>query len=292
MDYKELTSKCYKIYKHENIWNAKDMRVLENSEKFLQHVVEEQLKSVGFLPADKQSINNIPEPVILNLRDSNGYDKFALELYKTFKHFSQWNNQDKKRVLIVENVLQTEIESELKKAGFVIESVKTAPVAPESELNKLHGKQIIEDINEHIKPLSLMERVFAEQDITPVVDMSPKKSVSERYSKEALGIVEEPVKSDLPDKRYYVTIMCSSITSKPSYQIFKGLNIIAKNFKTDEIITAQCTYYAVVDSNKADISLDVAKHFSNAYVSDFAEHEANWIPVQYSTIFRNETKIK
>lgn len=268
MEYKEIITNCYRIFKLENIWNEKDRVLINRAELFLQQVVEAELKKIGFLPADKPSINNIIPPTILNIKDLSGYDKLALETYKIFKHFSQWNNQDKKRILLVEELLQKEIESELEKIGII----KSEP-----EIVKIESTP---------EPLSLLQRIISEQDT--IVDdnsMTPKKTLVERYAK----VVTEPV---IETTRYYVTIICHSVKSKPAFQIFKAHTITNKDFKTDEILSTNCTFTAVIDSpSRADISVAVDKHFVNAYISECVQHDSNWIPAQYQTIFQNKTKL-
>jgi len=205
------------------------------------------------------------------------YKQLAENSYKVFKHFSQWNKQDLKRIDTVAKLLQTEIEKELAKAGLVeSSSVSTTDSVQVTTPRIIQVETIAE-------PLSLLQRIVSEQD-NAVEVMEPKTVVTEK-------VQVAKVKSDTIDKRYFVTIMCTAVKSKPSFQLFKGLDITATDFKTDEILSNHHTFYTVIDSNRADIAAEIDKHFLNAYISEIVEHDSEWIPPQYKAIWQNKTKL-
>lgn len=215
------------------------------------------------------------------------FHDLATNVYKKFKHYSQWNKQDAKRLSLIETFLQEEIEKELALVGLIpteLVSVQTELVHATIEtLNEQRQNKI----NNNTEPMSLMQRVFAEQDATINNDLDNKKEIDV-----TVGHVKKPrITDETQDKRYYVTIMCSGTKTKPSFQIFKGHDVIATDFKTDEVITHQYTFYAVVDGTRPEIAAKVDEHFINAYISVFVEQIPDYIPPQYKTIWQNRTKM-
>ena len=225
------------------------------------------------------------------------YRQLAENVYRVTKHHSQWNNQDRKRVETILRILQEEIEAELSKAGFVatpatstkgvqVVSEKTAEVAPVSELRTIDEKRTVDNITEAIaEPMSLFQRIIIEQDNQ--VDSDESKNVVVKTAATTVAAI----KPEGPEKRYYVTIKCSGVKSKPAFQIFKGIDVVAKDFQTDEILNTQKTFYAVIDSSRNEIAAEVDKHFTGAYISDFVEAAPDWVPPQYKTIWQNKTKL-
>lgn len=236
------------------------------------------------------------------------YTELAESAYKKVKHQSQWNIEDKKRIKKIEAVLQTEIEKELAQAGFGPAKMQTValdlidnialkmPELKEEELIAHSGGNVVEPKIEKVPetsteyvsdgpPQSLMSRIFAEQDMA--VDPTPIKK--EEVSK---VVSEQKVDASL-EKRFFVTIACNGLQSKPPFQIFKGGDIVEQNFRTDEITRHQYTYFIVVDGEKiSDMIPQIKSYFVNAEVVTYIEYPIDWTPLQYSTIWQNRTKLK
>lgn len=224
------------------------------------------------------------------------YIKLAELAYKVVKHPSQWNNQDVKRIGKIEKILKKEIELELSKAGLV-EEVGDDTSVFESENNVITTAPVIGVNTPDIKPMSLMERVFADQEqvLDETIKTEPKKSLTDRYVTSVLSKSKENnpvVKSHTESKRYSMNIVCSGVIGKPPFQIFKCDDIIDKDFQTDNIISTQYVFYTVVDGIRSDITEALTKYFSNAYITGMTEQADDYIPPQYSAYFRNQTKLE
>lgn len=231
------------------------------------------------------------------------YLNIAETLYKVVKHQVQWNNQDTKRIAKISRILQKELESKLAADDIVILKKKPAKSAPdkksvnivqpvleakpeETEIPvKLEEVKPEETDMTVTQPQSLMERIFMEQD-----------AAMDKYT------VVEPKKEDkhieidpniiVHEKRYFVTFVCTSMSKKPMFQIFKGDDIVNTDFRTGLLIDKQCVYYAVIDADRNTIQTELNKYFVNLMVSNVVEQTADWIPPQYKNIWQNRTKIK
>ena len=203
------------------------------------------------------------------------YKQLAESAYKVVKHLSQWNNQDIKRINRIKKILQKEIEKELESVGLIPDDGTIVSKTIES----------IPAVTEiPTQPQSLMERVFTEEDANldkEIIQTTPKEKTQE----------VKKVSSGEP-KRYFLTIVSNGILKKPAYQIFKGEDIIEKDFQTDRITNSQFVYYAVVDGNLDDITSNVKSCFINPYLSNTITHDADWVPPQYVNIWQNKTTIK
>lgn len=228
------------------------------------------------------------------------YIKLAELVYKVVKHPSQWNNQDIKRIGKMEKILKKEIELELLKAGLVEDIEDTQ----EEFLKKKHTEDdsvittapVMGVNTPDIKPMSLMERVFAEQEekLDDTIKMEPKKSLTNSDAAEVLSKPKENnpiVKSYGESKRYSMNIVCSGVIGKPPFQIFKCDDIVDKDFQTDQIRSTQYVFYTVIDGIHKDITEALLKYFSNAYITGMTEQADDYVPPQYKTYFRNQTKL-
>ena len=236
------------------------------------------------------------------------YKELAETVYKIFKSDSQWNNKDYQRLIKVEQILQEEIEKELAKAGLIESNHQFNDVKPmnivdvkesikntfdfvykdENEENldlSENIKTLADEVITNIKPQSFLERVIIDADAAFDKEIITQKEVNKPK-------VEEIELSYMPLKRYMITIICTGIQSKPKFQIFKGDDIIDKDFKTDTVISHQQVYFAVIDTvDKKNVFDEIKKHFSNAYISDYNEQKIDWIPSHYQTIWQNRTKL-
>lgn len=227
------------------------------------------------------------------------YIKLAELLYRVVKHPVQWNNQDVKRIGKIEKILQREIEAELASVGLVAVTSDAPELheAPEQKIEAVITTKPVPGVNTpgiDVQPKSLMERVFAEQDEKLVDEI--KKTEPKKQTDTAKTVVKEKTTAKSEDdgevKRYSMNIICTGVSAKPPFQIYKGEDIVNKDFQTDRIMSTQYVFFAVVDCTKKHATEAVNKYFVDAYVSNMEEHELDWIPPQYKTIWQNKTKIE
>jgi len=225
------------------------------------------------------------------------YIKLAELAYKVVKHPSQWNNQDIKRIGKMEKILKKEIEAELASVGLVEVTTDNSKVFATEDKDVVITTAPVVGVNTpDIKPMSLMERMFAEQDekLDETIKMEPKKSLVDRYSTDVLSkpVENNPVvKSYGESKRYSMNIVCTGVIGKPPFQIFKCDDIVDKDFQTDQIRSTQYVFYTVIDGIHKEITEALMKYFSGAYITGMTEQVDDYVPPQYKAYFRNQTKL-
>jgi hypothetical protein len=247
------------------------------------------------------------------------YRELSETLYKVCKNENQWGGQDQRKIAKMEELLQKHIEKELKRAGLELE---IAPVhsadfvkvdgnivnteSSKEDKNKLKYEvsgtkratvTTDDDLSEFVtepkkfddaEQLSFLQRVVTEQD-----QQMDKEIVKHAEIVKEIEIEKKISHPEGELKRYLITVVCKGLKNKPSFQIFKGHDIIDKDFRTDQVTQHDQQYYAVVDGkSKPEILEAVNAYFNGAYVSLYVEHPLDWIPPQYSTIWQDRTKIK
>jgi hypothetical protein len=212
------------------------------------------------------------------------YKKLAELSYKIFRPASKWEVRDRIRINKIAELLQTEIEKELANAGIVAADENNSDV-PASISRIVEEQPVVQSA-----PRSLMERIFTEQD--EAIDLVVKTDVSYTVVPEIVR-PKAQVKANVAttEQRYFITIICNGLIKKPSFQIFKGEDIIEKDFKTDAVTMHNNVYYAVVDGLLEDIREVVRESFVSAYVSTYTENGFDYVPAQYKTIWQDRTKI-
>jgi len=203
------------------------------------------------------------------------YKTLSEMLYKVVKHPSQWNLQDIKRAGKMQKILQREIEKELS----LVSSVAVNDGVIKSDETPVTTSQ------EHV---SFMQRIFTEHDATfdaSIINQAPGKDTIEKNNVD----VTAPVTVGC---RFFVTIICSSIIKKPPYQIFRGDDIIEKDFMTDQVTKTNSVIYAVIDATVSDITTTLNEYFTEACIISTVMHNSDWVPQQYKTVWHNKTKLK
>lgn len=215
------------------------------------------------------------------------YKKLAELSYKVFRPSSKWEVRDRIRINKIAELLQTEIEKELANAGII-----AADEITEESTHDVPASisRIVEEPVLQTAPRSLMERIFTEQD--EAIDLVVKTEVSYTVVPEIVR-PKAHTKANVAttEQRYFITIICNGLIKKPSFQIFKGEDIIEKDFKTDAVTMHNNVYYAVVDGLLEDIREVVRESFVSAYVSTYTENGFDYVPPQYKTIWQDRTKI-
>lgn len=214
------------------------------------------------------------------------YKTLSEMLYKVVKHPSQWNNQDVKRAGKMEKILQREIEKELSTIGLVAEAGNA--IKPEVVSN-----EVIQTVAQsELKPTSLMERMFAEQDAKLDEEILKNTGNKPAITTAINNTTDDEMKLKQAEARYFVTIICSLVIKKPVFQIFKGDNIVEKDFRTDQITRTDSVFYAVIDASERDIRSTVPEYFINGFITSMVKYDTDWVPPQYKGVWQNRTKIK
>ena len=116
--------------------------------------------------------------------------------------------------------------------------------------------------------LSLMVRIFAEQDLEKIPE----------------PVYKAPI-NPLLEKRYYLTIVCEGIKNDPIIQVFKGHDFMDNNKQ-------KTVYYTVIDTDNVNIlNHVVSKYFINGIIIGNQKFTLAWKPLQYLSIWEDKTKL-
>ncbi len=199
------------------------------------------------------------------------FRNIAEELYKFIKSETIWKDIDIKRVNKFEKILIKHFKNaKIEQTPTIVETIK-------------------EEFGE-VNHATLLQRIMSEQD-EQVDNTIITDSLSKLEAKHAL--VEDIKVVDLNNiKRYYVEIHSNGLRTKPNYQIFKGEDIVEKEFLTDNISKHTYVFIAFIDhDNELDIRQDVTLNFINGVVNNIYPVANDYIPVSYANMWQNRTTI-
>ena len=201
----------------------------------------------------------------------------AEELYRSFKSQVLWKDVDFKRIDKFEKIIKRkfalDLDAQVKKA--VEEQIVAVEKEPEEELIQIEHQ-------------TLLQRIIADQDNQFIQDIIQSEATEEKPVVEQFNTIVEGA----TEKRYHIKITCTGIKKKPNFQVFKGTDVVEKDFRTDAILSHKFVYYAFVDTfDKKEIEEVVPEYFINAYISDVYETTFDSIPANYKSIWQNRTKL-
>ena len=249
------------------------------------------------------------------------YTQLSEKLYEIVKAKVSWRKNDRDKIAFITKFLQENIERELSKIGLVPSDASTSglaiteealdsmsehtlTVAPENPLDlvELRTNMTVENkLHDNVAMSKPDLKIYSELPVNETQIAREPHTLLQRIVVEADEIVPHVEKTNKPEakpaadgevKRYYIEITCSSIITKPKFQIFKAPDIRETDFKTDKVIKQATVFNAVVDvSSKSEIQEIVNKHFAGGYLSKMEPQEQEWIPPQYATIWQNRTSL-